>query len=212
MTKLERLHELMIDIIEDIDKEKNLAEFKRILKEEKENGLDLNDEITTRYCEEGDTYYYEGNLSKNWKEIVYSNWDGKRYSGEIGNDEIYSQTIFYWLTNWGNIDIARAIDEQYPDFIPEVKNSIFLRLKDVVDKNGFKCIQMLDNRYLVTNEEIDRVFDWLDEHEEEPDAILIFKTTDILEDEQVEFKIKADQRENFVNHQCDLEWCEIERA
>ena len=70
---------------------------------------------------------------------------------------------------------------------------------------------MLDNRYLLTDEEIDKVFDWMDEHEEEPDATLIFKTTDILKDKQVEFKIKADQRENFVNHQCDLEWCEIER-
>lgn len=33
MTNLERLHELMINIIENVDKEENLVEFKRLLKE-----------------------------------------------------------------------------------------------------------------------------------------------------------------------------------
>lgn len=211
MTNLERLHELMYAVADDIDKEENLAEFKRILKEEKDKGLDLNSEITTHYCVASDTYFYEGNLSQNWRELYEGNWNGNRYAGYIEADDMYSQTIYSWLTNENDIDIAKAIDEIYPNFEPEDKTSMFLGLKDIVDKHGYKKIQMLDNRYLVTDEEIDRVYDWLEEHEEEPDATLIFKTTDILEDKQVEFEIKADQYETFDNHQCNLEWCEIKR-
>ncbi len=211
MTNLERLHELMYDIVDDIDKEESLAEFKRILKEEKEKGLNLNDEITTHNCIASDTYYYPGNLSQNWAKLYEGNWNGRRYAGYIEADDMYSQTIYEWLANECNDEVEKAIDEIYPDFKAEGKTSTFLGLKDILDKNGYLKIQMLDKRYMIEDEEIDRVYDWLDEHEEEPDATLVFKTTDILKDEQVEFKIKADQRENFVNNHYDLEWCEIER-
>ena len=135
MKNLERLHELMYAVSDGIDKEENLAEFKKILKEEKEKGLDLNDEITTHYCVASDTYFYQGNLSKNWKELYEGNWNGNRYAGSIEADDMYSQTIYSWLTNEGDIDIAKAIDEIYPDFKAEDKSSIFLGLKDILDKN-----------------------------------------------------------------------------
>ncbi|MDD7761693.1 MAG: hypothetical protein PT956_03425 [Firmicutes bacterium] len=33
-----------------------------------------------------------------------------------------------------------------------------------------------------------------------------------VRDEEVHYVIKADQRDNFVDHNCDLDWCEIERV
>ena len=211
MTNLEKLHELMYDIAEDIDKEENLAEFKRILKEEKEKGLDLNDEITTHYCVTSETYYYPGNLSQNWQKLYEGNWNGSKYAAHIEADDMYSQTIHDWLTSEGDIEIARAIYELYPDYEAEDKDSIFLGLKDILDQDGYIKIQMLDDRYLVTKEEQDRLWDWLDDHEENPEAEYTIKATDILTDEEVHYLIKADQRDNFVDHNCNLDWCEIER-
>lgn len=211
MKNLERLHELMYAVSDGIDKEENLAEFKKILKEEKEKGLDLNDEITTHYCVASDTYFYQGNLSKNWKELYEGNWNGNRYAGSIEADDMYSQTIYSWLTNEGDIDIAKAIDEIYPDFKAEDKSSIFLGLKDILDKNGYLKIQMLDNRYMVTEDDKDDLGDWLEDHEEEPESEYTIKAIDILKDEEVYYIIKADQIDNFINHDRDLDWCEIKR-
>ena len=64
---------------------------------------------------------------------------------------------------------------------------------------------MIDDRYLVSEDEIDRVSDWLDDHEDEEEI----KATDILKDEEVKFLIKADQREAFVNDG-GLKACKIE--
>ena len=211
MTNLERLHELMYDIVEDIDKEESLAEFKRILKEEKEKGLDLNDEITTHNCVSSDTYYYLGNLSENWKELYEGDWNGRRYAAYMEADDMYSQSIYEWLTNERNTEIEEAIDEIYPDFKAEGKTSITLGLKDILDKNGYLKIQMLDNRYMVTEEDKDDLWEWLDDHEEEPEAEYTIKAIDILKDEEVHYIIKADQIDNFVNHDRNLNWCEIER-
>lgn len=211
MKNLERLHELMYAVADGIDKEENLAEFKRILKEEKEKGLDLNDEITTHYCVASDTYFYPGNLSQNWQKLYEGNWNGSRYAGYIEADDMYSQTIYYWLINEQNDEIEKVIDEIYPNFKAEDKDSIFLGLKDILDKNGYLKIQMLDNRYMVTEEDKDNLGEWLDDHEEEPEAEYTIKAIDILKDEEVYYIIKADQIDNFINHDRNLNWCEIKR-
>lgn len=178
---------------------------------EQEKDFELNDEITTHYCVASDTYFYPGNLSQNWQKLYEGNWNGSRYAGYIEADDMYSQTIYYWLINEQNDEIEKAIDEIYPDFKAEDKDSIFLGLKDILDKNGYLKIQMLDDRYMVTEEDKDDLGDWLEDHEEDPEAEHTIKAIDILKDEEVYYIIKADQIDNFINHDRNLNWCEIKR-
>lgn len=77
--------------------------------------------------------------------------------------------------------------------------SAYLSLKDLVDEKGYLKAKVLDDRYLITNDDEYGILKWLDDHEEEPEAEFKFKTRDILKDEDVYFLIKADQRETFVN-------------
>ena len=67
---------------------------------------------------------------------------------------------------------------------------------------------MIDDRYLVSEDEINKVSDWLDDHEDE-EAEEEIKATDVLKNEEVKFLINADQREAFVNDG-GLKACKIE--
>ena len=199
MKNLVKLFNLKVEIENGMDVE----ELKELLK-----GADLNQEITVHYCESSDTYFYEGNITENWEKLIEGNWNGNRYAAHVGDDDMYSTSIYEWLTSENNDDIINAIDELDPDFKAEEKMSAYVTLKDLVDDKGYLKATMIDDRYLVSEREIDRVSDWLDDHEDE-EAEDEIKATDILKNEEVKFLIKADQRESFVNDG-GLKACKIE--
>ncbi|WP_276907208.1 hypothetical protein [Peptoniphilus duerdenii] len=193
MKNLIKIFNLKVEIENGVDVEENIAELKELIK-----GLDLNKEITVHYCESSDTYFYEGNITQNWEKLLEGNWNGDRYAAHVGDDDMYSTSLYEWLTSENNDDIINAIDEIDPEFKAEEKMSAYVSLKDLVDDKGYLKSIMIDDRYLVSEDELDRVSDWLDDHEDE-DAEDEIKATDILKDEEVKFLINADQREPFVN-------------
>lgn len=203
MKNLVKLFNLKVEIENGMDVQENIEELKELLK-----GADLNQEITVHYCESSDTYFYEGNITENWEKLLEGNWNGSRYAAHVGDDDMYSTSIYEWLTSENNDDIINAIEEMDPEFKAEEKMSAYLSLKDLVDDKGYLKATMIDNRYLVSEDEIDRISDWLDDHEDE-EAEDEIKATDILKDEEVKFLIKADQRDNFVDNG-GLKACKIE--
>lgn len=203
MKNLVKIYNLKVEIENGIDVEENIEELKELLK-----GADLNKEVTVHYCEASDTYFYEGNITENWEKLLEGNWNGNRYAAHVDDDDMYSTSVYEWLTNENNDDIIEAIEEIDPEFKAEEKMSAYLTLKDLVDKKGYLKAAMIDDRYLVSENEIDRISDWLDDHEDE-EAEGEIKATDILKNEEVKFLIKADQRENFVNDG-GLKACEVE--
>lgn len=203
MKNLIKLFNLKVEIENGIDVEENIAELKELIK-----GADLNKEITVHYCESSDTYFYEGNITQNWKKLLEGNWNGDRYASYITGDDMYSTSLYEWLTSENNKDIIEAIEEVNPEFKVEEKMSAYLSLKDLVDEKGYLKSIMIDDRYLVSEDELDRVSDWLDDHEDE-DAEDEIKATDILKDEEVKFLINADQRDNFVDNG-GLKACKVE--
>ena len=203
MKNLIKVFNLKVEIENGIDVQENIEELKELLK-----GLDLSKEITVHYCESSDTYFYEGNITENWEKLLEGNWNGDRYAAHVGDDDMYSTSIYEWLTSENNDEIINAIDELDPEFKAVEKMSAYVSLKDLVDEKGYLKAAMIDNRYLVSEDELDRVSDWLDDHEDE-DAEDEIKATDILKDEEVKFLINADQRDNFVDNG-GLKACEIE--
>lgn len=203
MKNLVELFNLKVEIENGIDVQENIEELKELLK-----GADLNQEITVHYCESSDTYFYEGNITQNWEKLLEGNWNGNRYAAHVGDDDMYSTSLYEWLTSENNDDIIEVIQELDPDFKAVEKMSAYLSLKDLVDEKGYLKATMIENRYLVPEDEIDRISDWLDDHEGE-DTEDEIKATDILKDEKVKFLIKADQRESFVNDG-GLKACKIE--
>lgn len=203
MKNLIKLFNLKVEIENGIDVEENIEELKELLK-----GIDLSKEITVHYCESSDTYFYEGNITQNWEKLLEGNWNGDRYAAHVGDDDVYSTSLYEWLTSENNDDIINAIEELDPEFKAEEKMSAYVSLKDLVDEKGYLKATMIDNRYLVSEDEIDRISDWLDDHEGE-DTEDEIKATDILKDEKVKFLIKADQRDNFVDNG-GLKACKVE--
>ena len=203
MKNLIKVFNLKVEIENGIDVQENIEELKELLK-----GLDLSKEITVHYCESSDTYFYEGNITENWEKLLEGNWNGDRYAAHVGDDDMYSTSIYEWLTSENNDEIINAIDELDPEFKAVEKMSAYVSLKDLVDEKGYLKAAMIDNRYLVSEDELDRVSDWLDDHEDE-DAEDEIKATDISKDEEVKFLINADQRDNFVDNG-GLKACEIE--
>lgn len=203
MKNLIKIFNLKVEIENGVDVEENIAELKELIK-----GLDLNKEITVHYCESSDTYFYEGNITENWEKLIEGNWNGDKYAAHVGDDDMYSTSIYEWLTSENNDDIIEAIDELDPEFKAEEKMSAYVSLKDLVDDKGYLKAAMIDDRYLVFEDEIDRVSDWLDYHEDE-EAEDEIKATDILKNEEVKFLINADQRDNFVDNG-GLKACKIE--
>lgn len=203
MKNLVKIFNVKVEIENGIDVQENIEELKELLK-----GADLNQEITVHYCESSDTYFYEGNITENWEKLLEGNWNGSRYAAHVGDDDMYSTSLVEWLTSENNDDIIKAIDEMDPEFKAVEKMSAYVSLKDLVDDKGYLKAAMIDDRYLVSEDEIDRVSDWLDDHEDE-EAEDEIKATDILKNEEVKFLIKADQRDNFVDNG-GLKACKIE--
>ncbi len=203
MKNLVKIFNVKVEIENEINVQENIEELKELLK-----GADLNQEITVHYCESSDTYFYEGNITENWEKLLEGNWNGSRYAAHVGDDDMYSTSLYEWLTSENNNDIINAIDEIDPEFKAEEKMSAYVSLKDLVDEKGYLKATMIDNRYLVSEDEIDRISDWLDDHEDE-EAEDEIKATDILKDEEVKFLINADQRDNFVDNG-GLKACKIE--
>ena len=192
---LERLYELAL--------EENAEELKEVLEE---NKIDLNKVITIHENENNDTYFYDGDLTKNWEELIKGNWNGTKYAGQINNDCIYSETVYELLTSQGSDEVEEAIEEVYPDFKAENKQSMILNLEDILTDAGYLKITMIDDRYLITDDEKDNFEEWLEEDEEE----YKIKARDILEDEEVEFLVKADQKEAYENSNKNLGFLNME--
>ena len=195
MKNLEKLYELAL--------EENAEELKETLEE---NKIDLNTIITIHENENNDTYFYDGDLTKNWEELIKGNWNGTKYAGQINNDCIYSETVYELLTSQGSKEVEEVIDEVYPDFKAENKESIILSLKDILNSKGYLTITMIDDRYLITDDEKDNFEEWIEEDEEE----YKIKARDILEDKEVEFLVKADQKETYENSNKNLGFLNME--
>lgn len=195
MKNLENLYELAL--------EENIEELKEALEE---NKIDLNTVITIHENENNDTYFYDGDLTKNWEELIKGNWNGTKYAGEINNDCIYSETVYELLTSQGSKEVEEVIDEVYPDFKAENKESMILSLKDILNSKGYLTITMIDDRYLITDDEKDNFEEWTEKDEEE----YKIKARDILEDEEVEFLVKADQKEVYENSNKNLGFLNME--
>ena len=195
MKNLENLYELAL--------EENIEELKEALEE---NKIDLNTVVTIHENENNDIYFYDGDLSKNWEELIKGNWNGTKYAGNINNDCIYSETVYELLTSQGSKEVEEAIDEVYTDFKAENKESMILSLKDILNSKGYLTITMIDDRYLITDDEKDEFEEWTEKDEEE----YKIKARDILEDEEVEFLVKADQKEAYENSNKNLGFLNME--
>lgn len=198
MKNLEKLYELA-----ELALEENVEELKEALEE---NKIDLNTVVTIHENENNDTYFYDGDLSKNWEELIKGNWNGTKYAGNINNDCIYSETIYELLTSQGSKEVEEVIDEVYPDFKAENKESMILSLKDILNSKGYLTITMIDDRYLITDDEKDNFEEWTEKDEEE----YKIKARDILEDKEVEFLVKADQKEAYENSNKNLGFLNME--
>lgn len=204
MKKIEKLHRLASRIAVGYDVKESKESFKTELTQAKKDGLDLNDRVTLLNRQDGDEQLFDGDLVRNWDELYRSNWNGHYYVGDIRTDFIRSMTIYSLLTNENSDDVFNIIEEVYPNFKAEDKDSIILNLEDVLNKIGYLKIEMLDNRYMLSEEEKDKFTDWMRQFEDVGEHTIligeyIVPTTDILTGDTVYFKIKANQYEAFDN-------------
>ena len=201
---VEKLRDLAYDISTNYNVEESLKDFRKILEQAKNDGIDLNTEVTEARYENNNCYLFEGNLSQNLGELYWGNWNGRRYIGPIIDDYIYSTTAYYLITNEENDKVLDIIDEVYPNFKALDKESITLSIQDLFDKKGYFKVGILNERYLITKKEEENFENWIEkfedvENEEELKAEYKLSTVDILTGKTVYFKIKADQYETYVN-------------
>lgn len=194
MKNLAKLKQLSYAIANKYDLEESIQEFKELLK-----GIDLNEVVTELSHEDNDSEYFDGDITKNWFELLRGNWNGSRYAAEVKDDYIQSMTIYEILTSENSEEVINIIEEISPEFKAEPKESMILSLNEIVDNKGYLTVKVLDDRYLITNDDEYEILKWLDDHEDQ-EAEYKFKTRDILKDEDVYFLLKADQREDFVNN------------
>lgn len=199
---IEKLHQLAFNIAIGYDVEENKKDFKAELEQAKKNGLNLNEIITQLNRDDGDEQLFDGDLVENWTELYRGNWNGHYYVGDTRTDFIRSMTVYSLLTNENNEDVFNIIEEVYPNFKVEDKDSIILNLEDILNKIGYLKIEMLDNRYMLSEEEKDKFSDWIKTYEDEDDYSTLtdeykISTTDILTGDTVQFKIKANQYKAF---------------
>ena len=214
---LDRLGELRDDINYDSDIESSVAEFKKLIKD-----IDLNETITVLYVENYGYNFFNGDLTENWFELLKGNWSDGRYWGRFTTNPDYdttnliaSMTVCEFLTYEGGDDIDEAIDEVQPDFKPEIKESMTLRPCDLLNRNGFLKVKMLDHRYMLTDDEDFKILSYFESVEEEdsPEDVepFIFNTTDILTGEAAYFKIEAKEADSFINNG-GIDFCEYEQV
>lgn len=194
MKNLSKLKQLSYAIANKDELEESIQEFKELLK-----GIDLNKVVTELSHEDNDSEFFDEDITKNWFELLRGNWNGFRYAAEVKDDYIQSMTIYEILTSENFEEVINIIEEINPGFKVEPKESMILSLNEIVDNKGYLTVKVLDDRYLITNDDEYEILKWLDDHEEDPEAEYKFKTRDILKDEDVYFLVKADQRETFVN-------------
>ena len=207
---LDRLGELRDDINYDKDTENSVAEFKKLIKD-----VDLNEVITVFYVENYGYSFFNGDIIENWFEILATNWNGHKYLGSMSSNWIASMTVCEFLTYEGGDDIDEAIDEVQPDFKPEIKESMCLELSDLVDKSGFLKVKMLDDRYMLTDDEDIKILSYFEavEEEDSPEDVkpFIFSTTDILTGKTTYFKVEAKELASFINSG-SIDFCEYEQV
>lgn len=199
---IDKLHRLAFNIAIGDDVEESKKDFKMELAQAKNDGLDLNGVITQLNCEGGYEALFDGDLTKNWKELYRGNWNGHYYVGNIKADYIVSMNIYTLLAVDNNVDVINIIKEVYSGFDLILDNSIVLNLEDVLNEMGYLKIEMLDNRYLLTEEEKDKFSDWIKTYEDTDDCSVLtdeykISTKDILNGNTVQFKIKASEYEAY---------------
>lgn len=214
MNYLEKLQELTYAIGQEEELEENIEELKKVLKDEKENGLDLNNEITRLYLETGEEEFFEGNLTENWRELADKFSSGIPSHINTDCNGIYSLSVYEMMNDNDNKYIDDIINEIYPNFKPMDKYSKRLTLDDLLYTNGRVKITMFDDRYMVSEDEIEKFENWAEEFEDIEDEEKLqetyrIKSTDILTDEYVYLIVKAEDIEGYENHQ-DLDLLNIE--
>lgn len=203
---IKKMHDLILK--EDLD------EFRNLLEEEKDKDLDLNTVITI-HKNEDNINFYQGDLGKNWEKLFRVKWNGTRYTGKLNDDCIYSQTVYEMLKGENSGEIEKIINEIYPDFEAENKKSIVLTLDDLVTEGGFLKVTMIDEKYLITEDEKYGFEDWLKTFENVMYTDILqdeykIKARDVLEDKEVEFSIKANQYEKYEIFNRDLGFINME--
>ncbi len=203
---IKKMHDLIL--------KEDLEEFKNLLEEERDKDLDLNTVITIHENEDN-INFYRGYLGKNWEKLFRVKWNGTRYTGDINDDCIYSQTVYEMLTGENSEEVEKIINEIYPDFEAENKKSIVLTLDDLVTEGGFLKVTMIDERYLITDDEKYCFEDWLKTFENVMYTDILqdeykIKARDILEDREVELSIKANQYEKYEIFNRDLGFVNME--
>lgn len=201
---VEKLRNLAYDISTNYNVEESLKNFKFLLRQAKDFGIDLNTEVTELNYENNNKYLIEGSLSQNWEDLYLGNWNGSRYTGLIDDSYVYSTTAYNIITNENNNKVLSIIDEVYQNFKALDKESITLSIQDLFDKKGYFKVEILDNRYLVTEKEKENFENWIEnfedvEDEEELKSEYKLSTIDILTGKTAYFKIKADQYETYGN-------------
>ena len=214
MNYLEKINELTYALGQDEEPEENIEELKKVLKEEKENGLDLNNEITRLYLETGEEEFFEGNLTENWKELADKFSSGIPSHIDTDCNGIYSLSVYEMMNDNDSKYIDDIIAEIYPDFKPMDRYSKRLTLDDLLYTNGRVKITMFDDRYMISERDIEKFEDWTEEFEDIEDEEKLqetyeIKSTDILTDEYVYLIVKAEDVEGYENHQ-DLDLLNME--
>lgn len=211
MNYLEKLQELTYAIGQEEELEENIEELKKVLKEEKENGLDLNNEITMLYLQTGEEEFFEGNLTENWRELADKFSSGIPSHINTDCNGIYSLSIYEMMNDNDSKYIDDIINEIYPNFKPMDKYSKRLTLDDLMNTSGSLKITMFDDRYLISEREFEKFEDWAEEVEDKEDLKEThkIKSTDILTDEYVYLIVKAEDVEGYENHH-DLDLLNIE--
>lgn len=180
----------------------SIQALKRALKYGLQDGLDLNEIYTFMYCTNGDLDILAGDITNNWDRLIKTNWNGRRYIGPKRNAELFSSSLYELITRDNPSEIIKAIEEVQPDFTPiKPINSYFLTLSDLIDDKGYLKVVVLDNRYLIRADELNRLDDWIYALEEEEDTKPSYRVLamDMLNNSYVELLYTADILADYVN-------------
>lgn len=207
-----KLQELAYEIsLGEYELEENIEEFRKLLKEEKENGLDLNGQVTIlRDQVEGEEIVGMSNLSYHWEELIKRNWSGSKYAGEIRDNYIYSLSVHDMITGeYPAEKVEEVIDEIYPYCTKMYSENSIIYLKDIINDKGYLKVTIINDNYLITDDEKDKFEEWIEKFEDIEDVEDLneeyyIKAKDFIKDEDVYFVAKANQYNDFENFNKDL--------
>lgn len=189
--------------------EEELQEFRKALEDAKREDIRL-DEVYTVLYDRGEITLYKGDITqnRNWEEVYINNFRNGKYVGPIDNTDLYSDNLYGLLTYDSPGYIEEEIERVYPGYEPkEDEESHLLTLEEVVDNKGYLKVTMLDDRYLVTDYEEDKLYSWAHaiEDEEEVEDTVELEALDILKDKYVTLVFNRDTAYDYLNN--DISWC-----